>query len=203
MTLYLKGKKFGKLTVVELAPSRGNHRRYWVCKCECGKATVCLSTNLTRGNSTSCGCSRIQHGMAKTAIHHRWRTILDRCGNPNATQYEDYGGRGIYVCEEWHNFANFFADMGHPPHGGTIERRDNDGPYCKENCYWATRREQARNKRTNKNFTFEGKTQTLTDWAIEKGISPRTLFNRIYRAGMTFEDAIKAPLYEQQRRKRK
>lgn len=203
MTTDLSGKKFGKLTVVQLAPSRGNNRRHWVCRCECGKIAVCGTTNLTRGNSTSCGCSRIKHGMSKTALHHRWRTMLDRCSNPNATQYKDYGGRGLSVCKEWHDFAKFFADMGHPPRGGTIERKDNDGIYCKDNCYWATRREQARNKRTNKIIEYEGRSQTVTDWAIEKGISPRTLFNRLFRAKMTVKDALTAPLYAQQRKKRK
>jgi hypothetical protein len=92
--------------------------------------------------------------------------------------------------------------MGNPPWGGTLDRLDNDGPYCKENCKWSTRREQARNKGNNKLVTAFGKTQIVTDWAIEYGIPPRTLFNRLYRANMAPEDALTSPLYAKQKLKR-
>lgn len=186
----LTGQGFGKLIVVKMAPDKGDNRKRWICRCDCGEFTVSLGSNLTRGNSTSCGCNRVKHGMSRTALHHRWRTMLDKCRNPNATQYKDYGGRGIIVCDEWHDFAKFFADMGHPPRGGTIERRDNDGIYCKDNCYWGTRREQARNKRNNRIIEYLGKSQTVTDWALEYGIHPRTLFNRLFRSKMPIEKAL-------------
>jgi hypothetical protein len=129
--------------------------------------------------------------MAGTKVHHIWRQMLYRCENKNDNQYADYGGRGIKVCPEWHNFVNFFNDMGYPPRNGTLDRKNNEGPYCKSNCKWSSRREQARNKRNNRFLTIDGRTQTVTDWALESGIHPRTLFNRLYRAKMKPEDALK------------
>jgi hypothetical protein len=140
--------------------------------------------------------------MSKTAIHHVWRTMLDRCYNPNANQYEDYGGRGIKVCKEWHQFENFFAEMGGQPYkGATIDRIDNNKGYSEDNCKWSSRWGQARNKRNNRLVTAFGKTQTVTDWAVEYGMPPRTLFNRLFRANMEPETALVAPLYAQQRGK--
>jgi hypothetical protein len=129
--------------------------------------------------------------------------MLDRCNNPKANQYADYGGRGIKVCHEWQDFTKFFADMGHPPQGGTMDRIDNNKGYFKGNCKWSTRREQARNKRNNRMITAFGRTQTVTDWAIEQGLPPRTLFNRLFRANMPPEEALTAGLYAQQQQLRK
>lgn len=191
----------GRLTVIGAAPD-GPSGKKWVCQCSCGEKTVVYGTNLKSGSIKSCGCGRIKHGMLGTKLHHVWRTMLDRCRNPNANQYDDYGGRGIVVCKEWLDFSNFFAEMGHPPSGGTLERVNNDGPYCKSNCCWLTRRQQARNKRNNRFVTAFGRTQIVTDWAIEYGIPPRTLFNRLYRAKMEPEEALTTGLYAQQKQRR-
>lgn len=198
----LLGKKFNRLTVIGESIT-GTAGKRWVCLCDCGSKTVVYSHNLQSGRVQSCGCSRSKHGMSHTKLHHVWRTMLDRCNNENATQYADYGGRGIKVCDEWTDFMKFFADMGHPPQGGTLDRKDNDGPYRKENCRWSTRREQARNKRSNRMATAFGKTQTVTDWAIEYGMPPRTLFNRLTRSKMGIEEALTVPLYAQQKQLRK
>lgn len=200
----LTGQTFGKLFVYKQSSKSGAGGKRWVCRCDCGGTTVAYGFNLQRGLVRSCGCSKAKgtrstHGLSGTKVHHVWRTMLDRCNNPNANQYEDYGGRGIVVCTEWHEFTKFFADMGYPPQGGTLDRLENDGPYCKENCKWSTRKEQSRNKRNNRMLTVFGKTQTVTDWAIEYGMPPRTLFNRLIRSGMDPETALTAPLHAKQK----
>lgn len=198
----LVGKKFGKLTAEKVA-AVGLAGNRWICKCTCGETTVVYASNLQSGKVKSCGCSRVRHGMSGTKIHHVWRTMLDRCINPNANQYADYGGRGIFVCDEWKVFTVFYEDMGAVPYkGATLDRVDNNKPYCKSNCKWSSRYEQARNKRSNRIITVFGRTQTVTDWAVEFGMPPRTLFNRLFRAKMSPEDALNAQPYAQQRRKR-
>ncbi len=187
------GQRFGKLVVLKQGEHMGG-RVSWVCQCDCGQKTVCSGTNLKMGNSTSCGCARIKHGMSRTAVYNQWKNMIYRCENPNANQHEDYGGRGLEVSKEWHEFKNFFNDMGYPPVGGTIERSDNNKGYCKENCYWASRREQARNKRNSQSVTYKDETLIVTDMAIKHGMAPRTLFNRLFRAGMTIEEAIETPV---------
>lgn len=100
------------------------------------------------------------HGMSETKIYYAWKTMRERCRNPNHAKYKDYGERGITVCEQWHSFINFYNDMGDRPEGTTIDRIDNDLGYYKENCKWSTPKEQALNRRKrngymrNKNGTF-------------------------------------------------
>jgi hypothetical protein len=89
----------------------------------------------------------VKHGMHGTSIYVRWACMMDRCYRPNNAQWKDYGGRGITVDPRWHVFENFYADMGDPPDGLTLDRKDNDLGYSKSNCRWATRSEQNKNKR--------------------------------------------------------
>jgi hypothetical protein len=95
-----------------------------------------------------------KHGYHKTRIYSRWEGMIQRCTNPNAKGYSNYGGRGITVCERWRDFRNFLADMGEPPDKLTLERIDNDGNYCPENCRWDTYKQQHNNKRTNLSKRF-------------------------------------------------
>jgi hypothetical protein len=123
-----------------------------------------------------------------------WQNMRARCTNPNNPRYADYGGRGIHVCERWNDYANFLADMGRRPgRGYSIERIDNDGPYSPENCRWATNLEQRRNTRQTRTLTFNGKTQCLTDWAAETGISIDGLRARL-KAGLSVEEALTRPV---------
>lgn len=127
-----------------------------------------------------------------------WRAMHNRCENPSNKSYKDYGGRGIFVAQEWHGrsgFEKFLTDMGYPPEGCSIERKDNGGPYASSNCFWATRTQQASNKRNNRHITAQGKTQTMAAWAREMGCSPATILLRIQK-GMDPADAVTTPVQE-------
>jgi hypothetical protein len=116
--------------------------------------------------------------------------MLNRCTNPADLFFADYGRRGITVCERWHDFANFLADMGDRPDGLSIDRIDNNAGYSPENCRWATTAQQQRNRRSTRMYTHAGKTQAMTDWAAEYGIRFDTLRARLNR-GDTFERALR------------
>ena len=130
--------------------------RIWVCICDCGKQARVLASSLNSGNTSSCGCRRDKsaseslktHGMSKTPEYYVYRAMLQRCGNKRNPRYKDYGGRGIAVCDRWlDGFEAFLEDMGNRPAGMSIERVNNDLGYFKENCKWATMKEQSLNKR--------------------------------------------------------
>ena len=120
--------------------------------------------------------------------------MIRRCTDQKHVSYSNYGARGIYVCSRWvESFDAFLSDMGPRPIGTSIDRIDNDGPYTPENCRWATTLEQSSNRRTTKNFTLDGKTQSCAAWARDKGISPQVLHYRMNSLGLPFERAIVMP----------
>mgnify|MGYP001595898490 CR=1 FL=1 len=179
--LDLTDKRFGRLTAVRYA---GNGK--WRCKCECGGTAVVLTANLTKGNSTSCGCKRretlTKHGMADTKIYRIWMQMIRRCHRENDPAYANYGGRGIIVCDRWReNFLNFIADMGARPGGYQIDRTDNDGNYEPGNCRWVTNKVNKNNMRSNRVVEHLGRRQTIAEWADELSMNYRTLNNRINR----------------------
>lgn len=137
-----------------------------------------------------------RHGMSKSREYVVWFRMRQRCYRLKETNYKNYGGRGITICDRWKNsFGNFYADMGTRPEGHTLERIDNNGNYCPQNCRWATIREQARNKRTNDNITFNGETMCLADWAVKIGVGRRTLWGRLYVTNWSIEDALSKKRY--------
>lgn len=176
--LNLIGQKFGKLVVVSRDASTTGRAR-WHCICDCGNTKSVLGNNLKNGHSTSCGCFRKAaasarpktHGMTKTREFATWTGMLQRCTNQNKDNYENYGGRGITVCERWQLFENFFADMGVRPEGMTLDRLDVNQGYSKENCRWATINEQSRNRRNNITVEYQGQSMVLKDVATAAGIS--------------------------------
>lgn len=135
-------------------------------------------------------------GLSRTPVGFVWREMIERCYNPKGPQYSDYGGRGITVCERWFNsLPNFMEDMGERPSGYTLERVDNNGNYCPDNCRWATRLEQANNKRDNHKVTIDGVELTIAQWARKLGVTSELIRNRLYR-GWTERDAILMPYQE-------
>lgn len=150
-------KRFGKLQVLCEAGSNKHRKARWLCHCDCGENVVVLGSSLRSGNTKSCGCLQRQsgfnhgHNSPKTgqisSTYHSWCSLKQRCLNPKATGYKDYGGRGIKVCGRWLSFENFLEDMGERPVGKTLDREDNDGNYEPDNCIWSTAKEQANNRR--------------------------------------------------------
>jgi len=175
----LTGQRFRKLTVLRYAHTNGH--RYWVCRCDCGNEITVASNHLKKIRGTaSCGCAIAEHGAARkgavTPLYRIWLSMRERCNNPKCADYRHYGARGITVCPEWDDFAVFKDDMGDRPKGRSLDRRDNDGPYCKDNCRWATRQEQAANTRTARWIEFNGKRQVLSAWAREFNVNPGQVY---------------------------
>jgi len=196
----LVGLRFGKLVVQEDI-GRENRAVVWRCLCDCGAATKVITANLVRLHTQSCGClgsearkeANTRHGQWGTKAYWVWNAMLDRCTNKNNKKYGRYGGRGISVCREWFDFRNFLEDMGECPETLTLDRINNSEGYSKGNCRWATVGEQNRNHSRNRHLTFKGRTQVLTAWAQEYGISPTAVFSRLKR-GWPVDRAIETPL---------
>ncbi len=128
-------------------------------------------------------------GTWKSKTYRIWIDIRQRCQNPKNKRFKDYGARGIYVCDSWRDFDNFLADMGIRPNGKTLERVNNDGPYSPDNCIWATRKQQQRNRRTNHRLTIQGITYCLTEWAEKMQLSVDAVRSRV-KLGWTVKEIL-------------
>lgn len=195
----LSGLTFGRLTALRVGERRGR-RTYWVCACSCGNETLVRSDGLTTGHTLSCGCLRIEamaqnstHGCSSHPLSKVWSQMMQRCYNPKSVDYEDYGGRGISVCDRWHDPRNFIRDVGCRPHGTTLDRIDNDKGYGPENFRWATPVEQANNKRTTLRFDVFGESLTIRDMANRLGVPYHVIRMRISR-GVSPETAMTQPM---------
>ena len=141
------------------------------------------------------------HGHNKNRIYLTWNQMIQRCTNSNNKEYLNYGGRGIKVCKRWLKFKNFYEDKGKDWKPWlTLERRDNKRGYYPDNCYWATRKQQARNRRNNLYITYDGKTQLLIEWSKETEIPYGTLYNRIYILKWSSQKALTMPVKKYKRK---
>jgi len=186
------GMTFGRWTVVgpSIWKGRDSGHRKWPCRCECGVERNVAAPSLTRGLSQSCGCLHREkvcdlqtvHGFTGSAEHRAWKHMRGRCLNPKDSRYAYYGGRGIKVCSRWDSFDFFIADLGlRPSPQHSIERQDVNGNYEPGNVVWATRTEQARNKRNTSFIEVDGKVYKLVDRADQLKIAASTLHRRATR----------------------
>lgn len=207
MNVGLTGIKFGLLTVVGRKDSKSGHVRL-SCKCDCGNDSIVMASNLRSGHTKSCGClqvkltseSKTKHGKRKFKIYSIWQNMLNRCRNKNTRSYKDYGERGISVCDRWQEFDNFYADMGDPPKGKTLDRYpNNNGNYEPTNCRWASTIEQQNNTRKNRLITFDGRIQTMAAWAREVGLDSMRIQKRL-NDGWSTERALMTPIRKMKRK---
>lgn len=133
------------------------------------------------------------HGMHKTSTYSSWQNMIQRCTNLKNTHYPEYGGRGITICDRWLDFKNFFVDMSEKPEGLTLERIDNSKSYSPDNCRWATRKEQASNRRSSL-YTLKGVTKSWAEWFKDYGIKRSTFDQRVYCYKWSIEKALMTPV---------
>jgi len=204
------GKTFGRWTVLHvvgyrLVISKGKRQRhwYWLCRCECGTEKMVSQSNLQRGDSQSCGCLLIEwnkathttHGLEGTRVYSIWHSMQNRCRCPDEVTDQYYKARGIKACERWGRFEAFLEDMGQPPTDKhSLDRIDPNLGYYKENCRWATSKEQQRNRRDNQFLELDGVRKLLIVWSEELGINLATLKARI-RSGWSDKDALTIPVF--------
>jgi hypothetical protein len=205
----LDGCEFGRLKVIGFAGYE-HELTYWFCKCECGKLIRVRGGSLKMGHTTSCGCYLKElnsclsttHGHARfgtnTSTYRSWRAMINRCTNEKLDNFNNYGGRGITVCNRWlKSFENFLADMGEKPSKKhSIDRIDVNSNYSPVNCRWATQKEQSNNRRSNILITYNGTTQTAAQWADELGVKRQLLYRRLWN-GWDIERAFFQPLQHQ------
>ena len=169
----------------------------WLCKCDCGsetkKSSAAIGRTITCSRQCPMNLRNKTHGHTaggkQSPTYISWASMVSRCTNPNTIYYENYGGRGIEVCNRWHKFENFLADMSVKPRGMTLDRINNDGNYEPDNCRWATVKEQANNTRNNTIAQTSRGPLTLSQIADATGLDPRSVHRR-YRRGCRGDELL-------------
>ena len=210
----LTGKKFGRLTVRCRSPRIEYGKRFWICDCECGGVVEHETGHLnSKQGPKSCGCLQKEiagqtaksnakwNGDSKNEksqrLYHIWCAMRNRCESNSNIHYNEYGGRGITVCKEWHDwmiFKDWSLNHGYKD-DLTIDRIDTNGNYEPNNCRWVTQKEQANNTRSNKYLTYKGRTQTLSQWCEELGLDYFRTKARLNTCGYSVEDAFEQEKY--------
>ena len=202
----LTNKTFGKLLVLQRVENDKQGQPMWLCKCECGNYTKVRGYDLRRLGTKSCGCWHGKiHGLHSHRLNGIWDNMKQRCFNSTNINYKNYGGRGITVCEEWKdNFVSFYdwAIKNGYKEDLTIDRIDNNGNYCPENCRWASMEEQGNNKRCNKIVTTSFGTMTIKQLSKISGISYPTLITR-YNLGIRDNRILFEGNYSSEKRKKR
>jgi len=203
------GQRFSYLVVLAQVPARYGQCRWYECRCDCGRLTSLPSISLTQGNTKSCGCqraalvsaSKVTHGHdrrhQRTPEYRAWAHMIHRCHNPKGKDYPYYGGRGITVCDRWRNsFEAFLHDVGpRPSLKHSIDRwPDPNGNYEENNVRWALHCQQMNNMRRNRIINWNGRSQTVAQWANELGIKSEIIRARIDNYGWTLDAAMTTPI---------
>lgn len=202
MAVYQVGQTFHEF--VAKRKGKAERRSVAVFQCECGVRFITPLTRVNTGKTTSCGCvsrSRfaqwskskpvvVKHGMHGTPTYKSWEKMKDRCLNPKHKKFGRYGGRGITVCDEWMTFAAFFRDMGERPDGTTIDRIDVNKGYYKENCRWASKDQQSRNRTNSVYLEIDGVTKNLCDWAKVPQAASAVVIRYRMRRGWAHKEAV-------------
>ncbi len=193
------GDRVGRWTLQSIDHTRRGEP-YWACVCDCGGAKTVSAGSLNRQASRSCGCLNAEvaterfttHGKTGDPIFAIWNAMVQRCHNPNSKQWEDYGGRGIEVCQRWRTFENFYADMGDPPFPkAQLDRERNGEGYSKENCRWVTKTTNANNTRFNQHVQVGTQQMTLSNLVRASGLKYTTVYQRLYRYGTLPAEVLK------------
>lgn len=205
----LIGFTSGYITIIGRAERgdtpRKRREKRWICLCICGKKTTHYGQCIKLGKVISCGCKKkevlsqlfTKHGCRKnrTSEYNIWASLLQRCENKKNHAYDSYGGRGIKVYKAWKQFGNFLKDMGvRPSKKHSIERINNDGNYEPSNCKWATKTEQANNRKSNIFYEYNGEKHSIAEWARIYNINHATLLYR-YNKGLRGDDLFYQGLY--------
>lgn len=191
----LTGKEINGLVFLSYSHTDHNYKTCWNIKCYCGNIFIRRANDIKTGDTKSCGCLVTKHNLSRTTEYNIWHNMKQRCYVTDHPRYDDYGGRGIKVCDTWLNdFMSFLKDMGNrPSEEYSLDRKDNNGDYCKDNCKWSTQKEQNRNKRSNVLLTYNNETKTLPEWAEISNIPYNTLKRRILR-GWSDEKTLTTPV---------
>jgi hypothetical protein len=195
-------KKFNKLTVIEDDYTQKYvYHKEVKCLCECGATCIKKLKYILSGETKSCGClkllpAHVTHGMTNTPEHKVWFGIKRRCYNQNEKNYKDYGAKGIVMSDDWkNNFLSFYNDMGpRPDNSFSIERKNNQGNYEKDNCKWATSKEQGRNKSNNFCITYKGETKCASEWEEILGLNKSSgILQKRLKRGWSIEKTMETP----------
>ena len=200
----ITGQTFGNLTVIDFAYSKRG-KAFWKCKCSCGNNIIYESYPLRTGQRQSCGCEKykgLPKGYSQEPLYSLWWNMKRRCGDKTVSSYKNYGAKGIKVCKEWLDYAEFYkwAYSNNYKYGLTLDRIDSNKNYCPENCRWVDWKTQERNRKNNKIITFNGETHCLTEWAEITGINKRTLRNRLLR-GWSVEKSLTEHIHSKNERR--
>jgi len=209
----ITGKKYSFLTAIKFMEIRftkgGYPRHYWQYRCDCGKLIIANKAGVTRGSTKSCGCktgelhaiANTKHGKSRTRLYNIWIGMIHRCENKKHHIYCYYGGRGIKVCEEWHDVNAFYKwaiENGYKE-GLTIDRIDVDGNYEPYNCRWATMKEQVNNSRRNVFIEYNGERLTAAQWSERLGGGKLLVSGRLLR-GWSEISAVSTPVDKRRKR---
>lgn len=194
----LIGKKINQLTLLkEVNPhitKGGNKHRQGLFLCKCGQKKIIQISSVISNRTKSCGClskkiasdrlkkENFKHGFYNTPEYNSWISMKKRCLNKNHKAFDSYGGRGIFICQSWiDSFDNFINDMGKRPNKNfSLDRIDNNDGYYKENCRWASKKDQCMNQRSNRRIEAFGEDKCLSEWASILGFSWQKLYYRLF-----------------------